>query len=384
MPTPPLTAPTPVHARPVARPRGSASLWLALAWAALILYASLYPFDGWRWPPGQSLAALLALPSSQYRDRFDVVANLLGYLPLGLLAAVALRRRGVAAVASAAVATLAVAALSWSCEVAQQFVPRRVPSYEDLWLNAAGGGLGALLGVALHAGGVVGRWHSMRERWFTTDGAFGLALLLLWPVGLLFPASVPLGLGQVGPGLREWLLAWLVDVPWADGAEALLAAPAAVALRPLAEVSITVLGLLVPVLMAYAVMAAAWRRALVAFGALALGACAMTLSTWLNFGPGHATAWLTPLAVRGLGAGLLAALLLVPLPRRLAPGVGLIAATALVVLIAQAPTDPYFAQSLQSWEQGRFVRFHGAAQWVGWLWPYAAMGWLLSRLGRDR
>ena len=23
---------------------------LALAYAALILYASLYPFDGWRWP----------------------------------------------------------------------------------------------------------------------------------------------------------------------------------------------------------------------------------------------------------------------------------------------------------------------------------------------
>jgi hypothetical protein len=49
--------------------------------------------------------------------------------------------------------------------------------------------------------------------------------------------------------------------------------------------------------------------------------------------------------------------------------------------MAQAPADPYFAQSLQAWEQGRFVRFHGLAQWVGWLWPYVAMLWLLSRLG---
>jgi hypothetical protein len=69
------------------------------------------------------------------------------------------------------------------------------------------------------------------------------------------------------------------------------------------------------------------------------------------------------------------------LPRRLAAGLGLVVLTGLVVGVAQAPADPYFAQSLQAWEQGRFVRFHGLAQWVGWLWPYAAMGWLLSRLG---
>jgi hypothetical protein len=28
------------------------------------------------------------------------------------------------------------------------------------------------------------------------------------------------------------------------------------------------------------------------------------------------------------------------------------------------------------------VRFHGVAQWLGWLWPWLAMAWLLSRLAR--
>jgi hypothetical protein len=69
---------------------------------------------------------------------------------------------------------------------------------------------------------------------------------------------------------------------------------------------------------------------------------------------------------------------------RLIVGVALVALTALVVLVAQAPSNPYFAQSLQAWEQGRFVRFHGLAQWVGWLWPYGAMAWLLSQLGKER
>jgi hypothetical protein len=55
-----------------------------------------------------------------------------------------------------------------------------------------------------------------------------------------------------------------------------------------------------------------------------------------------------------------------------------------VLLGASAPADPYFAASLQLWEQGQFIRFHGMSQWVGWAWPYAAMGWLLSRLAAAR
>ena len=73
------------------------------------------------------------------------------------------------------------------------------------------------------------------------------------------------------------------------------------------------------------------------------------------------------------------------LPRRAAAGVGLVVLGALVALVADAPADPYFADSLQGWEQGRFIRFHGAAQWIGWLWPYVAMLYLLARIGaRER
>ena len=70
---------------------------------------------------------------------------------------------------------------------------------------------------------------------------------------------------------------------------------------------------------------------------------------------------------------------MVPAPP-LVRGLGLVVLTALVMLVAQAPADPYYAASLQGWEQGRFIRFHGVAQWVGWLWPYVAMAWLLARL----
>ena len=53
---------------------------------------------------------------------------------------------------------------------------------------------------------------------------------------------------------------------------------------------------------------------------------------------------------------------------------------ALVALVNQAGSDPYFASSLQGWEQGRFIRFHGLAQWIGWFWPFVALLFLLVRI----
>jgi len=364
------------------RHRSSASP-LALAYAALVLYASLYPFTGWRWPPGQELQALVLLPWTRWRQDFDALANLLGYLPLGALVCVAARRSGWRAVPAAGLALLAPAALSYGTEVLQQFIPRRVPAMEDFLTNSAGATVGALLALAAQALGLLGRWQAWRERWFARDSAGALALLALWPVGLLFPAPVPLGLGQVGERLREMLAAALADVPWAEPLQMMLAAaaPPAAPLRPLAESLLVALGLLGPCLVAFSVMPAGWRRVAAALGAAMLALLTMTLSTLLNFGPVHALGWLGPSTLLGLALGALLAAAAAPVPRRVVAGLGLVALTALVAGVAQAPADPYFAQSLQSWEQGRFVRFHGLAQWVGWLWPYVAMAWLLSRLG---
>ena len=51
-------------------------------------------------------------------------------------------------------------------------------------------------------------------------------------------------------------------------------------------------------------------------------------------------------------------------------------------LLNQAPTSAYFAQTLQAWEQGRFIRFYGLGQWLGWLWPYGALVYVVLRVSR--
>jgi VanZ family protein len=364
----------------MARHRSSAAP-LAWLYAALIVYASLYPFTGWRLP-GVSPLAFLSLPWPHWWTWFDLVTNLLGYIPLGALVFGALVRSEVRVRTSMLLACVAGAGLSLSMEFLQNFLPQRVASNIDLGVNVLGTFAGAALGWGVHVRGWVERWQVARDRWFIARSAGGIALLLLWPVGLLFPLPVPLAQGQVLARVQEVLAQWVEGTSiaaWVEGwADADLERTA---LSPGGEFALIALGLLAPCMIAFSVARPGWRRLVLVLGATALGCLATTLSTALNFNPQHMLAWSTPQALAALAFSAVLASLISVVPGRAAAGIGLIVLTALVTVVAQAPADPYFAQSLQLWEQGRFIRFHGAARWVGWLWPYAAIVYLLARLG---
>ena len=116
-------------------------------YTALIVYGSWYPFSGWR-SLGLGPFAYLSDPMPQYLTAFDVVTNVLGYMPFGALMVLALypRWRGTLAVALAFVLG---GLLSGVMEAVQTYLPTRVASNLDLAANA----LGALLGAAIIVAG---------------------------------------------------------------------------------------------------------------------------------------------------------------------------------------------------------------------------------------
>ena len=159
-----------------------------------------------------------------------------------------------------------------------------------------------------------------------------------------------------------------------------------VELQPLlagAEFVCVLLGLLIPCLLGYCIIRGAARRAVLVLATSAVGVATTSLSAALSYGPEHAWDWLqAPVGFALLAAALLAFAFL-GAGQRFCAALGLLAMGVYLGMLNQAPADPYFSQTLQTWEQGRFVRFNGLAQWVGWLWPYAAVLYLLACI-RDR
>ena len=352
---------------------------LAIIYAALVVYASLYPFGAWRDQGIQAWSFLLA-PWPQYWSGLDIWVNVVGYVPFGGLLALGALRSGSLG-RPLVFACLCASLLSLGLEALQSFLPMRVASREDWLLNSAGAVLGAVATQALERWGAIDRWSDLRRRWFVEPSRGGLVLLLTWPMALLFPPGIPFGLGQVFERIQAdwaqrlsdtpWLLDWLSATEWEMQP-----------LLPSLEMVCVLLGLLIPCLLGFCIIRPGLRRLLFIPVLIGTGILVTALSALMSWGPGHAWAWLDAPAQVGLVLALVLALLLSLVPVRASPALVLLGLGVYLSLLNRAPANPYFAQTLQEWEQGRFIRFNGLAQWLGWVWPYAVLVYALCLIWR--
>lgn len=356
----------------------TASTPLAILYAGLVVYASLYPFAEWR-NQGIALWAFLIAPPPKYWTVFDVAINVVGYVPLGAFVALSILRsgRGKGAIWWA---VLLAGLLSLAMESIQVYLPSRVASREDWLLNVIGAASGALGAVFLEHLGAIDRWGRFRQRWFVPHARGGLVLLVSWPLALLFPAAVPFGMGQVFERAESAVADVLAASPfleWLPLRE--------IELQPLLPGTVFIcvyLGLLIPSLLTYCVVRVRWRRLVMLQLVWVAGFFSNALSAALSWGPQHALAWLDQSTRWAGGLAWLTALLLIFMSWRVLAALLLLSLGVFLSLMNQAPESPYFALTLQAWEQGRFIRFHGLAQWIGWLWPYAAVVYAVALISR--
>ncbi|TCK42368.1 VanZ family protein [Paraburkholderia sp. BL8N3] len=352
------------------------------AYAALVVYGSLYPFSGWR-SLGLGPFAFLTDPIPQYVTAFDVVTNVLGYVPLGALIALALhpRWRGALAVCLAFVGG---ALLSGAMEAIQTYLPTRVASNLDLAANA----LGALIGGALTAPATSmlldrGLLRRIRFTWFERDATYVIGLSALWPFAIMFPTPFLFGVGDLphvlwdglDPSMQDAILAWTPaawDVPsWPDDFGALLPDDSWEAL-------ITSCSLFTALVLATLRMRERAPRMRLMLGLVAATLGAKAGASFLQSRAGLTFDWATDGALEGIAIGTVAGMLSLSLPRALRAAFAGIALVISLVLVNLLPVNPYFDIVLADWRQGRYLHFNGLAHWLAWVWPYAALGWLAS------
>lgn len=351
--------------RPDARPSPLARYLLA-AYVLLIAYGSLHRFTGWR-DPGTSPFAFLVAPWPPYVTGFDIGANVIAYIPLGLLGVLAAAPRLVG-VRAWATTVLGGTVLSLTMESLQAYLPDRIQSNLDLAANALGAIIGATIGT------IAARWlarhgglYAIRDELFhhgrQTD--LGLVLVGLWLFALLNPETLLFGNGD----LRDLF-------------ESLPSAlhPAELFVR--IEGTVTAANLVAVALLAGALTtsrAARWQLVV----ALLVVACLIRSAAFATlFRPADMFAWLTPGALWGGLIGLALALAGMFLSRRTAISLAGVLLMAATVLVNVAPENPYLANSLQVWRQGHFLNFNGLTRIVSTLWPFAALVYLLVVAGR--
>lgn len=356
--------------------RISSLWWLALMYGLLVAYASLYPFGPWERPGGLPWAQMLRLPWPRYWSPFDVWANALGYGPWGFLVVAAVWRHRGGLLWAGLLGVIGPSFGAYALELAQFSLPTRVPSLADWLLNTAGAGMGAALGLLCAKTGWLARWTGWREAFFLPGTSGGMTILALWPLGLLFPPPLPLAQGQWVPGALEALREWGGEAVWVSWLPVVLGS------RPDwgAAACLTALGLLAPSLMMLACARPGWHRLGLVLMVLGWGVGVSSLSAALNFGPAHAWSWPTQGTWPALTGATALSVVLALLPARVAAILALPVLTALLVLINGVAPDAYWQLSLAQWATGPRIHLIGFFQWVGWLWPVAALLWTMARL----
>ncbi|MEX3990909.1 VanZ family protein [Paraburkholderia sp. EG286A] len=355
-------------------------------YTALIVYGSWYPFTGWR-SLGLSPFAYLGDPWPRYWTVFDIVTNVLGYMPFGALVVLAAwpRWRGWLAVLLAAIAgTL----LSGVMEAVQTWLPTRVASNLDLASNALGALLGAL--VAAPATGALlerGFLRRLRFRWFERDAAVLMVLAGLWPFATMYPTPRLFGLGEWARALWQRLDGSMQDavLAWTPAAWHLRSLPDMLAARlPDSgwEAIVTTLNLFGAAAFATLPMRSRAPRARLVIALIVVTLVVKVGATFLQSQSGLIFDWATPGALAGLVWGTLLALLALRLPRAVRAAAATLALAVALVFVNVLPVNPYFDVVLADWRQGRYLHFNGLARWLAWTWPWAALAWTAFSLER--
>ena len=341
---------------------------LAALYALSIAYASLQPFGGWLEPePGTPFFLFAPWPARWLR--YDILLNVVTYVPLGLFAALVPRR----AVPGRriAIGVLCGFALSFAMETLQMFLPRRDASTIDLVSNTAGALIGGALGGALtRADGVKAALSGARARLFLGGrlGDIGIALFVLWFAAQVNP-GIPLFAVTFDPE-PERILAVASSPP--EGAALVLEA---------AESAFQMLG--VGLFLALLLR----ERRFVAGGVLLVIGVALLLkgiAATLLIRPAIWEVWQRPGVLMGIAAGALLIPAAISLPRPV-----MIAACAVALLSSIGV--PMLAPDLLSagapltlfnWRYGQLLNYNGLTRTILLVWPILAALWLFALAGR--
>lgn len=347
--------------------------WFLAAYLICVIYVSWYPFVEWH-SIEQSPIAFLWAPWPRYWSVFDVTANLIAYIPLGILFAVVLAER-TKLVSRLLACLLLSGAISLLVEAVQSYLPTRVPSRLDLTLNAIGGLIGAVLvgerAKSIYDFVVV---RALHRQWLNRGTAPALFLLLSWCFLHWLPQSQLFAIGFMPKlGLRMHVYSPLTEtIFWGDPVIVMALEVVSVGL------SLWIVAMLVLEVFPEQINRLVWGSFAVAVAVFLKTLTAVLMTDWAP------TYWLTSGAQAGLLFGCLAALVCTSLSRRWRLIGSVLACLAIVWIANYAPISDYAIHTIDRWNDRYLRSVAGPTRHLNAIWPLLLILWCFYQLQTRR
>jgi VanZ family protein len=347
----------------------SAPALLLLAYTAAIVFLTLYPWIGWRGIPGEPWDFMTeAWP--RYWTVYDVITNVLAYIPFGCLAAVVvaqpvhLRSSPQQILFTWLIATCLGSGLSFGLECLQSWLPHRVPSQLDWLTNSLGSAIGAALTVFATIWlkrGLLSQQIPQSSSWGLLPPrrlTLGAICLVLWIFSQASPQRLLFASGDMSDLFNlDFPTLTLVTSGWLE-----------------AFIVTGSMCIVTTVIWAATKNQLARRLALV----ITLTAAVVVKSTsarWL-VSDAEPLWWLTAGAQAGLFLGAIAVSLLITLKPSTQSKIARALLLAIVIVVNFAPDNPYYESMIDRWDDGRWSSLHALFQSMTYLWPILAFIYL--------
>ncbi|MEK7811810.1 MAG: VanZ family protein [Pseudomonadota bacterium] len=327
---------------------------LAMGYALFIVYASLSPFVGWR-ELGLNFTDVLRAPLRLTYTHFDATANMLAYLPFGLLVSLALRRNFGLVTSLLAGCTTGIV-LSVGMEYLQMYLPTRISSNMDILSNSIGAFLGAILAVSIaswtHLSSRIERWRSHVFH-HGKEMDYGLALLALWMFGQINPSLPMLGNVFIGELARQPFATLPVE-PF-DGWEAFAVA---LNLLMIGTLMLTLLRIPHKVISALLVV-------LSVVAAIKFFTAAVLLKSWALL------LWINSEAVLGVLLGMVALFVMLRWSRNtiIKSGAAITLSYLVIINFVFGNNSPAAAKTIYQWHYVHLLNYNGLAQTIAFIFP---------------
>lgn len=319
----------------------------------LIIFASLTPFN-FRLLPLNPFA-WIATPLPKYIPLFDIEVNVLGYLPLGFLAVFALYPKMVkwpAFVLSLMFGLI----LSTGLESAQTYLSTRVANLTDLYANALGTFIGALIALTMNPAWLFAQLTN-RFRFILIGKNQGFFLLIaIFPLAQIYPQNVWLGMGDFN------LMFLRISPYWTSLFN-----------NTSQEVIISAIAVISTSAFLMFATSKQFPKMMFVLGIVFVGGIFKIAMSQLQYGSFDLKHWISIANFGGVIIGFLGAILLRNFSRMTHWIVALVGFLLLLTLVNILPQNPYYLSQLQLLPQGRLTHFNGLLEWLTMIWPLLAI-----------